>query len=66
MAKKHNSENEFLNPFATGVNYKMFLEAIPKGTTVKEYCEGTLTKEQIDWLENDLTHYQESLEKQTK
>jgi len=66
MAKKHNSENEFLNPFGIGVNYKMFLEAIPKGTTVKEYCEGNLTNEQIDWLENDLTHYQESLEKQTK
>ena len=66
MAKKHNSENEFLNPFGIGVNYKMFLEAIPKGTTVKEYCEGNLKKKKIDWIENDLTHYQESLEKQTK
>lgn len=66
MAKKHNSENGFLSPFGTGVNYKMFLEAIPKGTTVKEYCKGNLTTEQIDWLENDLNHYQESLEKKTK
>jgi hypothetical protein len=59
MAKqKENNEELFVNPFEAGVNYKIFCEA--KGDkTVKEYCEGKLTAEQIEWLENDLTHYKQ-------
>lgn len=58
MAKqKENTASElFVNPFEVGVNYKDFCDA--KGEqSVKEYCEGKLTAEQIEWLENDLKFY---------
>ena len=48
--------DKFCNPFDKGVNYDMFLKAL--GTkTVKTYCKGKLTDEQIEWLINDLKHY---------
>ena len=48
--------DKFVNPFEPGVNYDMFLKAL--GTkTVKLYCKGKLTEEQIDWLIEDLKHY---------
>ena len=46
----------FLNPFKAGVNYSIFLEAVGK-KSVAEYCKNNLTKEQIEWLENDLKKY---------
>jgi len=55
MAKQV-EQKAFINPFATGVDYKMFLDAMGK-FSVKEYCKGNLTQEQIEWLENDLKHY---------
>ena len=46
----------FCNPFETGINYDMFLKAL--GTkTVKIYCKGKLTEDQIEWLIEDLKHY---------
>ena len=48
--------DNFCNPFEPGINYDMFLKAL--GTkTVKLYCKGKLTEEQIEWLINDLKHY---------
>ena len=48
--------DKFVNPFEVGVNYDMFLKAL--GTkTVKLYCKGKLTEEQIEWLIEDLKHY---------
>lgn len=46
---------DFVNPFDDGINYDVFLKACDGN--VKEYCEGKLTPEQIEWLENDLTYY---------
>jgi len=58
MAKKQVTEStEFVNPYAEGVNYKTFLEAIPSGMSVEDYCKDQLTTEQIEWLVNDLTNY---------
>lgn len=57
MAKKKVEITEFVNPFDKGVNYKTFLDAIPEGVSVEEYCEGKLTAEQIEWLVNDLKHF---------
>lgn len=59
MAKKETKEGEFVNPFAPGVSYKQFVEALGE-KKVKEYCEGKLTAEQIEWLENDLKHYKQN------
>lgn len=57
MAKKEQTEAEvFVNPFDPGVNYDHFTEAMGN-KTVKEYCDGKLTAEQIEWLENDLKFY---------
>jgi hypothetical protein len=56
MAKKQTENTEFVNPFEAGVNYETFLNAVGS-EKVKDYCEGKLTKEQIEWLENDLKHY---------
>lgn len=48
--------DNFCNPFEPGINYDIFLKAL--GTkTVKLYCKGKLTDEQIEWLINDLKHY---------
>lgn len=57
MAKQSTETKEtvFVNPFDKGVNYKTFLEAA--GSDVKGYCKGKLTEEQIEWLINDLKHY---------
>jgi len=47
-------EVKFLNPFDAGVTYAEFQKALGK-KTVAEYCKSHLTKDQIDWLENELS-----------
>jgi hypothetical protein len=58
MAKKkiESKETGFVNPFANGVNYKMFLEAVGK-STVADYCKNNLTEDEVEFLINDLKHY---------
>lgn len=56
--KETKEVNEFVNPFEVGVNYKMFTEAL-NGVSVKDYCKGKLTDEQINWLIEDLKHYKQ-------
>lgn len=38
MAKNKTNE-DFLNPFDAGVNYKDFLASIPEGKTVEQHCK---------------------------
>ena len=57
MAKQKTDSVEFVNPFESGVDYKTFLDACGGKSNVASYCEGKLSKEQIEWLENDLTHF---------
>jgi hypothetical protein len=59
MAKVN--KEAFVNPFETGINYKTFLDAIPEKTSVKDYCKDNLTDDQIEFLENDLKHYNNNL-----
>ena len=47
-------EVKFLNPFDVGVTYKEFQKALGK-KTVKEYCKGKLSDEQIAFLETELS-----------
>ena len=47
---------EFVNPFTQGVTYDSFLEAIPEGVEVKEYCAGRLTEEELNWILVELEH----------
>lgn len=56
MAKSTKQEN-VVNPFESGVNYETFLAAILKDVKVEEYLKDTCTKEQIEWLIEDLKHY---------
>lgn len=60
MAKNENKDKakDFVNPFETGVNYKMFLDAVGE-SKVEDYCKGHLTDEQIDFLIEDLKHYKQ-------
>lgn len=58
MAKKNDEVKEFVNPFERGVNYEMFLDAVGS-EKVEDYCKDKLTKEQIDWLIEDLKHYKQ-------
>lgn len=60
MAKQETKSEakDFVNPFEKGVNYKMFLDAVGK-EDVAEYCKDHLTKEQIDFLIEDLKHYKQ-------
>ena len=47
-------ETKFLNPFDAGVTYAEFKKALGK-KTVKEYCKGKLSDEQIAFLETELS-----------
>lgn len=52
-ATKKVTKDEFVNPFKEGVSYNEFCKAM--GTiTVRDYCKGKLTDEQIDFLETEL------------
>jgi hypothetical protein len=53
---KEVNEN-FLNPFTSGVSYADFLNAIPDGITVRKYCEGNLTEDETNWIENEIEHF---------
>lgn len=56
MAKETNKTETVVNPFTEGVNYKIFLEAL--GTNkIEEYLKDVCSKEQIEWLIEDLKHY---------
>jgi len=46
----------FINPFDAGVSYKAFLESVPKGITIDEYCKGKLKNEQLEWLKIELNN----------
>jgi len=43
-----------VNPFLPEASYKEFLEAIPKGVSVRDYLIKDFSEEQIAWLINDL------------
>ena len=47
-------EAKFLNPFDAGVTYAEFQKALGK-KSVAEYCKGKLEKEQIHFLEKELS-----------
>lgn len=47
-------EVKFLNPFEAGVTYAEFQKALGK-KSVAEYCKGKLEKEQIEFLEKELS-----------
>lgn len=48
---------EFVNPFEAGVSYADFKKAIPKGKTIKEYCNGKLSEDEINWIEDEIKHF---------
>ena len=52
------AKEEFVNPFAEGVNYVEFLQAVGK-KTVEDYCKGKLEQSQIVWLVEDLKHFKQ-------
>ena len=47
----------FLDPFGVGTSYKEFKAALKKANnaTVKEYCKGKLTEDQLVFLEKELS-----------
>jgi len=49
--------SKFLNPFSKGVTYEQFLKSVPKGKTVKDHLKGKCSKEQIEWLEDELNKF---------
>ena len=56
MAKLNTKQENIVNPFESGIDYKMLLEALGSNK-VEEYLKDTCTKEQIEWLIEDLKHY---------
>lgn len=58
MADKK-AQSKFINPFNKGVSYKEFLEAIPKGKSIKDYVKGKLKEDQIKWLETEIKYYKQ-------
>lgn len=55
MAKEVKTE-VVVNPFDIGVNYKTFLEALGSNK-VEDYLKDICSKEQIEWLIEDLKLY---------
>tara|TARA_R110000772_G_C13310212_1_gene439972 strand:- start:16918 stop:17103 length:186 start_codon:yes stop_codon:yes gene_type:complete len=53
------TQPKFVNPFNEGVTYKEFLEAIPKGKSIKDYVKGKLKEDQIKWLETEIEYYKQ-------
>lgn len=47
-------KDNFLNPFDEGVTYVEFQKALGK-KSIAEYCKGKLSKDQIDWLEKEIS-----------
>ena len=46
----------FLNPFGEQTTYADFLKAVKDAkSTVSEYCKGKISKDQLEWLENELS-----------
>ena len=58
MAKEVKEKTEVLNPFDIGVNYKMFLDSLGS-IKVEDYCKDNLTKEQTEFLIEDLKYYKQ-------
>ena len=52
--EKEEKETKFLNPFDKGVTYVEFQKALGK-KSIAEYCNGKLEKEQIEFLEKELS-----------
>lgn len=54
--KKAEIKAGFLNPFGEKTTYTEFQEAIKTSKlSLEEYCKGKLDKDQIDWLEKELS-----------
>ena len=46
----------FLNPFGKKTTYAEFQEAVKTSKlTVAEYCKGKIEKDQLEWLEKELS-----------
>ena len=58
MAKSNTKSANVVNPFESGIDYKMFLDALGSNK-VEDYLKDTCTKEQIEWLIEDLKHYKQ-------
>jgi hypothetical protein len=56
MAKE--IKTDVVNPFDAGVNYKIFLEALG-ANKIEDYLKDVCTKEQIEWLKEDLKLYKQ-------
>ena len=52
--EKEEKEIKFLNPFDTSITYVEFQKALGK-KSIAEYCKGKLEKEQIEFLEKELS-----------
>ena len=54
--KSQEIKDGFLNPFGEKTNYNEFLKAVKDAkSTVKEYCKGKISEDQLEWLENELS-----------
>jgi hypothetical protein len=58
MAKEVKEKQEVVNPFDSGVNYKVFLEALGSNK-IEDYLKDVCSKEQIEWLIEDLKQYKQ-------
>ena len=61
--EKPKAKDGFLNPFTDGVTYADFVDAIPSGKTVAEYCSGKLTKDEINWVSEEVEHFKKNKKK---
>lgn len=48
---------KFINPFDGGVSYDAFLKSLPEDKTATEHLKDVCSKDQLEWLEVELTQY---------
>jgi len=53
----------FINPLDAGVTYEEFVASIPKGKSVETHLKGKMTKDELNWIVEEINHYKNNKKK---
>lgn len=55
---KQTKKVKVINPYNKGVSYAEFNSVVLESKkSIAEYCKGFLSKEEIDWIEIEIEHF---------
>ena len=58
MAKLNTKSENVVNPFESGIDYKMFLDALGSNK-VEDYLKGVCNESQIEWIKTELLNFKQ-------